>query len=167
MTTKQAPTKSDALKRTEIALIKMGQAALGLDDGTYRDMLATLCDGKTSCTALTWQEREKVITHMKASGFVVKKTAASSRAWDDGMSKLRAIWYALAEVQAVRKPGSVQELDAAIESWARRMQPKLQALRFASGWQMQQLIEAAKKWAVRVGAPTEQDQTEAAKARQG
>lgn len=154
----EAKTKAQQLKAMDIKLIKMGQAALGLDDDTYRALLSRFSGGKTSSTALTWQERQEVIKYMKAQGFVVKRTAVSGRAWDDGMVKLRAIWYALASVRAVKSPTDSKALDDAIEAWARRMQPSITSLRFASGYQMQRLIEAAKKWAVRVGAPTEAEQ---------
>lgn len=148
-------SKAEAMRASDIKLIKMGQAALGLDDDTYRAMLASLCGGKTSAKDLDWRQRQDVINHMTSSGFVIKRTHASSRAWDDSMSKLRAIWYALADVDAVQRPKTVEELDAAVEAWAKRMQPKLSALRFASGYQMQSLIEAAKKWGDRVGANIE------------
>lgn len=167
MSAKTNPTKADHLKRKEIALIQMGRTflaeTLDWNDAKYRATLAELCDGKTSSTKLTWQERHKVIEHMKSLGFVVKKTASSGRAWDDGMFKLRAIWYSLAEVGAVQRPDSSELLDAAIETWAKRMKPKLAALRFADRYEMQDLIEAAKKWATRVGAPTEADQAKQAK----
>lgn len=160
-TLKPAKSKSDQMKAMDIKLIKMGQAHLGWDDDLYRATMARLCGGKTSSTALTWQERKVLIDYMKAHGFVVKsnKPQAGGRAWDDGMSKLRALWYALAEVEAVKRPATVEQLDDALNAWAlRMMQPRLTHLRFASGMQMQLLIEAAKKWARRVGAPTEDQQ---------
>lgn len=145
-------TRVEQLRAADIKMIKMGQAALGLDDDTYRELLARLCDGKRSATALTWQERQKVIAHMKANGLVVKPRRATERVWDDTMPKLRALWYALADAGAVKRPGNTTELDMAIEAWARRMQPEISTLRMASGYQMQRLVEAAKRWGVRVGA---------------
>lgn len=151
-------SRTEQLRAADIKMIKMGQAALQLDDDTYRELLARLCDGKRSATALTWQERQKVISYMKERGFVVKRRAASERVRDDTMSKLRAIWYALADAGAVKRPGNTTELDMAIEAWAHRMQPEISTLRMASGYQMQRLIEAGKRWAKRVGAPTEDEQ---------
>lgn len=155
-----ATTKADQLKRKEIALIQMGRAFLGQDDDTYRAMLAGKCGGKTSSTQLTWQERKLVIDHYKACGFVVKQTKASGRAWDECLYKLRAMWYALAEVDAVRRPSSSEELDAAIEAWAKRQLagPAAVSLRMASGEQMRRLIEMMKRWCARVGAPTQREQ---------
>lgn len=147
--------KSAALRKREIGLIKMGQAQLGLDDHTYRRMLASLCDGKTSASDLTWQQRQAVIQHMKNSGFRIEPSPHTGRAWDDGLSKLRKMWYLLAEVGAVETPQTPAELDAAIDAWARRQKPELAALRFASTYVMQRLIESMKKWCKRVGAKLE------------
>lgn len=153
MATPKTNTKSKAeqLRATDIKLIKMGQAQLGWDDAFYRSVLASHFDGKTSATALTWQERQQLIKHMKRLGFEVKSKTSTQRA-DDTMSKLRAMWFAMAEVGAVTKPVTMVDADAAIEAWAKRMVPELVAIRFASGYQMQRLIEAMKKWALRVGA---------------
>ena len=153
-------TKAQNLRAQQIKLIKMGQAQLGLDDGTYRAMLAGLCDGKTSCTDLTGHEREKVLKHMASSGFVIKTNRRASPR--NSMVKLQAMWHALAEVGAVQKPVSNEARDAAIEAWAQRMLPKsFKWLRFADEPQMQRLIEAMKKWCDRVGAPDEADQARA------
>ena len=153
-------TKAQNLRAQQIKLIKMGQAQLGLDDDTYRGMLTALCDGKTSCTTLTYAERTKVLRHMEASGFVVKTSKRASPRFS--MVKLQAMWHALAEVGAVEKPKSNDARDAAIEAWAQRMAPKeFTWLRFATEEQMQRLIEMMKKWCRRVGAPTEDDQVNA------
>jgi phage gp16-like protein len=160
---KPAKSKGEQMKAMEIKLIKMGQAHLGWDDELYRATMARLCGGKTSSTALTWQERKALLDYMKANGFVVKSNkphagGAGGRAWDNGMSKLRAIWYALADAGAVKRPETTEQLDEAINTWAKRMQPRISHVRFASGVQVQLLIEAAKKWAKRVGAAQEGEQ---------
>lgn len=151
-------TKAEQLRGMDIKIIKMGQAQLGWDDTFYRSVLASHFDGKTSATALTWQERQQLIKHMKRLGFEVKSkspTGGRTERADDTMLKLRAMWFAMAEVGAVTKPVTMVDADAAIEAWAKRMTPELVAIRFASGYQMQRLIEAMKKWAKRVGAPLE------------
>ncbi len=154
----EAKSKADRLRGMDIKMIKMGQAQLGWDDGLYRSVLAARFGGKTSATELTWQERQKLIDYMKQQGFVVRPKLRTERGADETMSKLRAMWFAMAEVGAVNKPATVAEADAAIEAWAKRMVPKLDAIRFASSYQMRSLIEAMKKWATRVGAPTEHEQ---------
>lgn len=160
MTTPKTASKSkvEQLRAMDIKIIKMGQAQLGWDDQLYRSVLASRFGGKTSATELNWQERQQLISYMKQQGFEVKSKLRTERGSDDTMAKLRAIWFAMAEVGAVNKPATVAEADVAIEGWAKRMQPELAAIRFASGYQMQRLIEAMKKWAKRVGAPLEHEQ---------
>jgi phage gp16-like protein len=147
-------SKAERLRLMDIRMIKIGQAQLKWSDDVYRAAIAGQCGGKTSATELTWQERQKLIAYMKQQGFVVKSKKTTERT-DDTMSKLRAMWFAMAEVGAVNKPVDMAAADAAIEGWAKRMKPDLVAVRFASAYQMRALIEAMKKWATRVGARTE------------
>lgn len=63
------------------------------------------------------------------------------------IDKLERMWDAMANVGAVR----VRE-KSAMETWCKRHHPRMSALRFASNAQLQSLIEAMKKWALRVGA---------------
>lgn len=149
-------------RATEIKLIQIGRAALGLDDATYRQMLRNLCDGKTSSKDLSDSQRQVVLKHMKARGFVVKPKAGSPAAAEAGwqrapqMRKLRAMWYAMAERGHVDRPADTAACNAAIESWAKRHLAAtlpLEALRFATGPQMDALIEAMKRWCTRLGVP--------------
>jgi len=65
------PQTAQDLRRREIATIKVAQKQLGLDDDTYRAMLE-LVTGKRSAADLTWQERKKVLDHLKTKGFKIK-----------------------------------------------------------------------------------------------
>lgn len=144
---------------TDIKLIHIGKSALGLDDDTYRAMLAALCNGKTSSTKLTATERQVVLQHMKRRGFTVKtkagKPTSSDRA-DPMVRKLMAMWYALAEAGAVAQPSNSEACYAAVDAWAQRQLSAravpLQALRFASGDDLAKLIEEMKAWGRRVRA---------------
>jgi phage gp16-like protein len=130
-----------------------------MDDNTYRAMLANLCGGKTSSKALTDVERQKVLRHFKTRGFVLKRKGGGQT--DDGwrrrplMRKLRALWYLLAEAGAVEHPADAHACDAAIETWAKRQLGDLRELRLAHDDALVPLVEAAKQWARRVGAPVE------------
>lgn len=148
----------------EIKLIQIGRSALRLDDDTYRAMLANLASGKTSSKLLTADERQAVLQHLKAHGFVVKPKAGSKAAAADTwqrepqMRKLRAMYYVLADAGAVDRPADMAACNAAVEAWAKRqlagsMTP-LDAMRFASGTQMDKLIEAMKYWLARLHLPT-------------
>jgi phage gp16-like protein len=147
----------------EVKLIQIGRRALQLDDGTYRDMLARFSGGKTSSTALTAAERQQVLAHMKASGFVVKPKSGSKAAAESGwqrapqMRKLRAMWYVLADAGEVDPPADMDACNAAIETWAKRQLEArvFSALRFATGPQMDKLIESLKMWLGRLGLATD------------
>lgn len=153
---------------TEIKLIQIGRRALGLDDATYRAMLGNLTGGKTSSTALTAAERQTVLTHMKARGFEVKPRAKQAGQLDATWHRepqlrlLRAMWWQLADAGHVERPANAAACTAAVEAWAIRHlsspasgAPPLAALRFASGLQMNALIEGMKKWLRRVGLPVD------------
>lgn len=152
----------------EITLIQIGRTALGLDDATYRQMLANICGGKTSSKALTAGERQAVLKHMKARGFVIKPKApkhSAGETWhrEPQLRKLRAMWWTLADAGHVERPADAAACTAAVEAWAIRhlasggklhLAP-LAAIRFASGPQMNELVEGMKKWLERLRLPTE------------
>lgn len=147
----------------EIKLIQIGRRALQLDEPTYRAMLANLTGGKTSSKALSEAERKAVLTHMKARGFVVQPRADSPAAAEQGwqrapqMRKLRAMWYLLADGGHTARPADMAACNVAIEVWAKRQlinhSAPLAALRFATGPQMDKLVEALKAWCARLGLP--------------
>jgi phage gp16-like protein len=151
-----------ATAASDIKLIHIAKQALQMDDATYRGILAAKGNGATSSKQLDAAQRRAVLDHMKACGFTVKAKPGSGAAKANGwartpeMTKLRALWWALADVGAVTRPATHQACDDAIDAWAVRQlstaTPKLDAVRFASTAQMRTLIEALKQWARRVGA---------------
>lgn len=154
-------------RKRELALIHMGKAFLagqaGMTvadyDADYRAILHSLC-GVTSSTKLDQAGRDKVLRHMKSKGFKVKRQPGGLR--EPQHLKLRAMWWALAEANAVPRPADADACDRAIEAWAKRQLAastfaastlgRLDALRFANGAQMNKLIEEMKAWGARVGA---------------
>lgn len=169
----------DAARKRELGLIHMGKTFLAQQAGMspadyepdYRALLMREC-GVASAALLNAQGRDKLLRHMKACGFKVlaakgtrpKASAASTpRAsrqplGDPMHKKLRALWYALADVEAVDRPANALACDDAVEVWAKRQIPKgsplgpLDALRFASTGQLNKLIEELKCWGARVQA---------------
>ena len=155
-----------AARKRDIQLIHIGRSALGLDDDTYRLMLSNLCGGKTSSTALSAPERQAVLKHMRSHGFVLKPRAGAASVdhpvkgeatWQHAskLRMMRAMWYALAAAGHVEPVADATACSAAIEAWAKRQlsrhTPPLDALRLASGHQMQALLEALKRWCARTG----------------
>lgn len=67
------------LRNRELGLIHAAAKLLGLDDETYRDMLANITakpgkPGKRSAADLDWRERRAVIEHLKGAGGGTAKT---------------------------------------------------------------------------------------------
>lgn len=151
----------------DIKKIHIAKAALGMDDDTYRALIGRISQGRTtSSKTLTDAERQAVLVHMRKSGFVLTPRqgtpAGKANGWrrTPEMTKLRALWWQLADAGAVTRPQGHQACDDAIDAWAVRQLstqvPPLAAVRFASGEQMQTLIEALKQWLrrVRAASPT-------------
>lgn len=144
---------------TEIKLIHIAKQSLGLADDSYRALVAQYGKGATSSTQLSVAQRKALLEHFKACGFVLRpKAGKGGSGWrrEPQMRKLRAMWYALAEGGHVETPADADACTAAVEAWAKRQlsthTPALDALRFATGAQMNKLIEEMKAWGLRVGA---------------
>ncbi len=151
---KPAARSAEALRAKEITLIHVLSGQIGLDEDTRRDMLALLT-GKRSSKDLTWQERKRVIDHLVSKGGKVttprksgRKIGTPSRPLDTSAmaSKVRALWIALHGLGAVRDPS-----EAALASYTKRI-AKVDALQWATGEQLETLIETLKKWVIRVCA---------------
>lgn len=132
-----------------IKLIHVGRRELGMADDTYRQVVATHAEGKTStgdCSAL---ELERVLAHLKKVGFKVRKPAQArpteSRPLATGpeAQKARAVWLLLHRLGAVRNPS-----EAALAAYVRR-QIGVDDLAWA-GPRLYEVIEALKKWAARL-----------------
>ena len=159
-------TQHDANRKREIVLIQLAKAFFakrdGMTDGDYRAVMRQIT-GKTSSADLDAAGREKLLQHFKAKGFVViarpTKPGAVRAAFirEPQVKKLMAMWYALAEAAAVARPASHTACSAAIEAWAKEQLAThtlgpMDALRFATGEQLNHLVEAMKLWGRRVKA---------------
>jgi hypothetical protein len=147
---------AQAERKRQIALIHMAYPSLGWNRQRYVGHLMEHY-GMDSCTGLSNAQREQLIAHFKTLGFKVKpvnlpnstrKVIVSKPL----ISKLRAMWYALADANAVKRPGTAGACDMQVEAWAKQELPALDALRFASDAQLSELVERMKAWGYRVGA---------------
>lgn len=159
--------QADAIRKRELGLIHMAKAhfkkTAGMTDDDYRAVVLQVT-GKASSADLDAAGRDKLLQHFKAKGFVVIKAANPRRARDGfirepQVKKLLAMWYALADARAVAKPVGSIACGQAVEAWAKQQLAgtelgPLDALRFATGAQLDKLIESMKQWGNRVNART-------------
>ncbi|MDR3370706.1 regulatory protein GemA [Rhodoferax sp.] len=150
---------TDIHRKRELTLIHLARVQLGLSRADYEHVLDTVT-GAISSADLDAAGRDKLIKHFKSKGFVVKPTGKSKQARSldaPQVRKLRAMWWALADVAAVEKPANALACAKAVEAWAVRQASQgavgaFSALRFASHHQLNKLIEEMKAWGLRVKA---------------
>ena len=150
---------TDPTRKRELGLIHLAKATLGLSRGDYEHVLREVT-GQTSAADLDAAGRDKLLRHFKAKGFVVKAKAGAARARSiraPQIGKLYAMWYALSDAGAVVRPASSEACSRAVEAWAKEQLAThelgpLYALRFATGVQLDKLIESMKRWGQRVKA---------------
>ena len=138
-----------------IRLIHVAKRDLQLDDDTYRAILQRVA-GKGSSSDLTVSELEKVLEHMKRSGFKVRSKGKAARtakpakakpsrplAQDAESRKVRALWLFLHQLDVVKNPS-----EEALAAYVKRI-AGVDALQWINGEQAERLIETMKKWAMR------------------
>lgn len=140
--------------RGALAKIHIAKKDLGLDDETYRAMLARLT-GKTSSRDCSDAQLGLVLDEMKAKGWkpafkvVARNPGAPTRrgalASSPMARKARAMWISLHQLGVVRDPS-----EAALESFGRR-QLGVEKLQWADQSHGNRLIEALKAMAQRAG----------------
>ncbi|OZY84856.1 hypothetical protein CBP51_16985 [Cellvibrio mixtus] len=128
-----------------IQLIHIGATELGMDDDSYRQMLANIpqLEGARSVAKLSVPKLNIVLEHLKAKGFVVvPKTANPQRKLaDDPQSKLiRHLWLSLHTAKKVRDPS-----EQALAKYVARL-TKVDQLQWLDGRQAAVVIESLKSW---------------------
>ena len=137
-----------------IRLIHVAKRDLSMDDDTYRAILQRI-GKKASSADLTIPELEKVLEHLKRSGFKVRAKGKAAKpkavqanpsrplAQDAESKKIRALWLFLHELGAVKNPS-----EEALAAYVKRI-AGVDALQWISGEQAERLVETMKKWAMR------------------
>ncbi len=132
-----------------IRLIHVAKGKLSMDDDTYRAILQRI-GKKASSADLTIPELEKVLEHLKRSGFKVRSKAKPPQekpsrplAQNPESKKIRALWLFLHELGAVKNPS-----EEALAAYVKRI-ARVDALQWIDGEQAERLIETMKKWAMR------------------
>lgn len=152
-----------ATRQNHLAAIHMAQKALKLsaDDASALKLAVT---GKASAADMTDSQRRQYLAHLaglqahmaQARGekpaFVPKRPALHRTvddSQDDRWSKARALWGALAMAGQVRT-----NTDSALMAYVHR-QTHVEHWRFLNTHQVNQVIEALKRWCRRTNVPTE------------
>jgi len=147
-------------RQSLIRLIHVAKRDLALDDDTYRALLVA-ATGKDSSAGLSVPQLERVLAHMKRSGFTVRHKAPADRPrnsrhplgslsrvidQDAQSKKIRALWLSLHDVGVVRDCS-----EAALAAYVKRI-TGIDALQWLDGEQASRVIETLKKWRARVAA---------------
>lgn len=131
-----------------IKLIHVARRELGIDDDTYRLMLAGMksLDGATSTADLSVPNLLRVLEQLKQKGFKVRPNKTQKRTMaDDGQSKkIRSIWLTLRDLGALRDPS-----EEALAKFVLSM-TGVEALQWLNGAQASKVIENLKQWQHRV-----------------
>lgn len=132
------------LQRTRlIKLLHVARRDLGMEEDTYRAVIASVSQGRTrSSKDLRLSEMDVVLEHMKQCGFTIKSATPQSRPLaDDGQSrKIRALWLSLHQSGKVRDSS-----EAALASFIKRM-ASVEALQWLTAPQASRIIEYLKQW---------------------
>ncbi|AQT58688.1 gp16 family protein [Cellvibrio sp. PSBB023] len=139
------PSKSSDQRARLIQLIHIAANELGMDDDSYRQMLANIpqLEGARSVAKLPIPKLKLVLETLKAKGFkVVPKTAKPQRKLaDDPQSKLiRHLWLSLHTADKVRDPS-----EQALAKYVARL-TKVDQLQWLNGKQAATVIESLKDW---------------------
>ena len=134
--------KIDARRRMEIAKIHVAQKRLGLDEATYRSIIARVCAGKTSAGDLDQSERGALLDEFKRLGFL-EGGSYTTRLSDfpdrEPQAKLiRALW---ADLQAL---GVLQDAsEKALRKFVKRQTGK-EAIQWLTAVDASKVIEGLK-----------------------
>ena len=151
-----------ATRQGHLAAIHMAQKALGLsaDDASALKLAVT---GKASAADMTDLQRKKYLAHLSGLQAKVALAAGQKPTWqsprtpvqraaaddqDERWHKARTLWAALARAGHVHT-----DTDAALMAYVTR-QVKVAHWRFLNTAQINTVIEAIKRWCLRVGVPT-------------
>ncbi len=133
-------------RRGLIAKVHVARKQLGLDEDSYRQILADVT-GHASAGDCDERQLKAVLGHFESRGFAPRPRKAGVRPAADHPSarKARALWISLHQLGAIDNPA-----EQALEAFARR-QLKVSALQWADQSQCYKLIEALKAVAERHG----------------
>lgn len=138
------PVQSAERKRL-IQLIHIGKKQLGLDDGTYRQMLHTLTR-KQSCSDLGVFDLRIVKTHLEKQGAHFTKRGHKTHRKGSQAAKMAVLWSQLATLGEANNDN-----DRALRHWVRSQTgERYEAPELCDMVTASRLIESLKRWIERV-----------------
>lgn len=146
------PPKKPNPRNRLLGLIHVARKQLGMDDDTYRAMLANMprLEGETSTAKLSIPKMDLVLDMLKSKGFVVvpkgktPQQKAPRKLADDPQSRLiRHLWLSLHSAGKVRDPS-----EQALAKYVARL-TKVDQLQWLDGKQAAVVIESLKDWLAR------------------
>ena len=137
-------SKSPAQQRKdELGLIHIAKAELGLDDGTYRDLLEAWT-GEVSAGDMSEGQRHTAIENFKKMGFVPESDREERLEVAEGdkphVQKIKGLWLLLHEEGAVKNP-SLDSLNAFVQRMT-----DVDHVRWLPPAEAPMVIEALKGW---------------------
>ncbi len=138
--------------RAEYAKIHIAKKELGLDDETYRDILAWKFK-VTSSKELNSRQVGALLAHFRAKGWKPRARKRSGRsnitANDDQSRKIRALWITMHKAGLVKNPSELALARYVKRMTTRRGHPGTDRLEWCSAAEKRHLIEVLKKWQIR------------------
>lgn len=144
-------------RSADLARIHALAKQLQLDDGAYRDLMATVCGGVRSAALLDISGRRRFIEHLQrcvqgSAPAAARPQRTIERALTPDERKLWALWMALADAGAVHQR-SMRALSAYVERAL-----GVSRVEWLTTEQMQQAIEQLKQWLRRLERQARQEQ---------
>jgi len=128
-------------RRGMLAKVHMGKKQLGLDDDTYRNMLADRYD-VDSAGDLRMDQLDELVNHMEKLGASFTKTKKSAKKY---VRKIYALWGELETMDVIENPGKESCI-----AWVKR-QTDVENPDWLTIAQASKVIEALKDWIEREG----------------
>lgn len=147
-----AESKSSTVQERKQRLIKLlhvGRRELGMDEDTYRQLIANVTrdPARNSSAQLTLQELDLVLDRMKAAGFKVRKGGHQRRQAEHPTArKVRSLWLTLRDRGALRDAS-----ETALNRWVLG-ETGIEQLAWLDDAQTHLVIERLKKWIKRLEA---------------
>lgn len=135
------------MRKNTLAKIHIAKKQLGLDDETYRSLIAVATDGKTSCKDCNMGELNSVLVTLAKKGFKARlnpnKKRLSPKSTDlpvNEINKIRALWIQMFNDGFLRD-GS----EPALSSYVKRM-TKVESVQWLKYSDAHKVLESIKKW---------------------